>query len=469
MRLKGPSPEVRAALEKRGLEDVLEPAFRSGPRAAASLAAELEALDWKMLDRQRSRLGVPAGKPPEGLEPPPLAPPSTAGGLAVASPALEAGWEALRAGRVAVVTVAGGQASRLGFQGPKGAFPLGPVTGASLFQILAGKVRRLGELAACPLPWILQTGPGNHSETQAFFERRNFFGLPIRDLRFVCQGTFPALSPQGGLLLASPGSLFRNPDGHGGCFRALYRSGTLDWLRERGVSQVYYCQVDNPLARVGDPAFLGRHVLAHADMSVKVVEKIDPGEKVGLVVRREGRTLCIEYSDLDPRLGALRDPDGGLRFRAGNIAIHVFDLDFLERMATGGGLPLHLARKKVLALGEGLEPEIREGIKFEQFVFDALPQARTVVVQLCERAEEFAPVKNRHGIDSIDTSQGALRAQAARWAAGLFPAQEGSSANEPWEIRPGVAWGPEDLRTRKPLLRRTFGGRLLVLQRSVDP
>jgi len=433
-----------------------------------SLAAELEALDWKMLDRQRSRLVEPAGSPPKGLEPPPLAPPSTGGDRASTAQAAEAGWEALRAGRVAVVTVAGGQASRLGFQGPKGAFPLGPVTGASLFQILAGKIRRLGELAARPLPWILQTGPDNHAETRAFFERRGSFGLPSRDLRFVCQGTFPALSPEGGLLLAHPGSLFRNPDGHGGCFRALHRSGTLAWLRERGVEQIYYCQVDNPLARVGDPVFLGHHLLARAEMSVKVVEKTDPAEKVGLVVRQGGRTLCIEYSDLDPRLGALRDPDGGLRFRAGNIAIHAFDLGFLERMATGGALPLHLARKKVFALGEGPEPEIREGIKFEQFVFDALSQARKAVVQLCERAEEFAPVKNRDGNDSIATSRAAIRAQAARWAAGLRPSPAGDSAPQPWEIRPGAAWGPRDLRAREAQLERACRGRLLVLRRCVD-
>jgi len=469
MHSEGPSAEVRAALQKRGLEGVLGPASTAGPQALASLTAELQALDWEMLDRQLSCLGEAAKKPPEGLEPPPLVPPSTEGDLPATRRAAEVGWEALRAGRVAVVTVAGGQASRLGFQGPKGSFPLGPVTGASLFQILAGRIRRLGELAGRPLPWVLQTGPENHAETRAFFQRRSFFGLRPGNLRFVCQGTFPALSPQGELLLSGPGSLFRNPDGHGGCFRALFRSGGLDWLRERGIRQIFYCQVDNPLARVGDPVFLGHHLLAGSDMSVKVVEKTDPGEKVGLVVQREGRTQCIEYSDLDPRLGALRDPDGGLRFRAGNIAIHAFGLDFMERLASKGGLPLHLARKKVRALGEGLEPGIRDGIKFEQFVFDALPSARNVVVQLCERAEEFAPVKNRHGSDSIDTSRQALQAQAARWAAGLNQNREGKAFPQPWEIRPGVAWDAGDLHAQESHLRRICEGRLLVRRRPVDP
>lgn len=452
-----PPAEVLDALAARGLTGVLEPARRVGGDALARLGRELAALDWDTLDRQRRALAAGAPEPQEGLEPPELAPPSTEDRPEVRA-AAERGWQALADGRVALCTVAGGQASRLGFDGPKGAFPLGPVTGASLFQILAGQVRRLRERTGAALPWIIQTGPGNHEQTRRFFARRSFFGLGRDSVRFVCQGTLPALAPDGGLLLAAPDRLFRNPDGHGGFYRALAAAGVFAELRAAGIDLLHYSQVDNPLARLGDPVFLGLHLAAGAEMSVKVVEKTEPGEKVGLVARVGGRLRCIEYSDLPEELAAARAEDGLLRFRAGNIAIHVFDLAFAERMA-GEGLDLHLARKKVRALAADLEPVERDGVKFETFVFDALPRAERAVVQLCRREEEFAPVKNRTGNDSIATSRRALVARARAWwrAAG----GDGEPAEGPFEIFPGVAYDAADLAAERPGLGLRCGGRVV--------
>lgn len=454
-------PGLARQLQERGLEAVLEPARRAGPAALGALVRDLEAVDWTMLDRQRAALLEGPPPPPEGLEPPELLPPSlqdTPENRAAA----EAGWELLRRGGAALATVAGGQASRLGFEGPKGAFPLGPVSGATLFQILAGQVRRLRERAGWKIPWVIQTGPGNHADTEAFFEARSWFGLGRDRVRLVCQGTLPALSEEGGFLLAAPDRLFRNPDGHGGFYRALTRSGTLAWLREQGVEHLFYCQVDNPLVRMGDPVFLGHHLLQRADMSVKVVEKTDPAEKVGLVVRHEGHHLCVEYSDLSEEFCARRAADGGLEFRAGNIALHAFRLDFVEAMA-GADLPLHLARKQVRALDGHLDPVPRPGVKFETFVFDALPRAGKVVVQLADRAEEFSPVKNREGVDSIRSSREHADARARRWmeALGLRPAAAGWT-----EIEPGLALDLEDLRRRRDELELACGGRLLRRRRA---
>jgi UDP-N-acetylglucosamine/UDP-N-acetylgalactosamine diphosphorylase len=444
-----------AALSKRGLEAVWEAAQAVGGGASRRLAADLAQIDWSVYDRQRALLDADSTVDLDGIAAPELLPSSRS-----AAPghdqARTAGWDALQAGEVALVTVAGGQASRLGFNGPKGAFPIGPVTGASLFQGFAGQIARLRERAGARVPWIVQTGPGNHAETVAYFERRNYFGLR-GDLHFVCQGTLPALARDGQLLLSAPDTLFRNPDGHGGIWQALGRDGLLTRLQEAGTQTFFYFQVDNPLVPMADPVFLGYHLLANAGMSAKVISKTNPAEKVGLVVARKGRHECLEYSDLDAAMQDERAEDGSLQWRAGNIAMHAFSADFAAQMA-GTALPLHAARKRVLALNKGLLPVTRVGVKFETFVFDALPLAEHSVIQLADRDEEFSPVKNRFGVDSIATARHDLAARNLRWMerAGLPAPTPGAAV----EIAPGICLDPGDLSDRRTDLE-LLGGRLL--------
>lgn len=451
--------ELRAALQERGLTQVWVAAEALGPAAVARLESDLAQIDWETYDRQRRALLHPKDAELPEIAPPTLIAPSceTDAGH---EEAREAGEKALREGKVAILTVAGGQASRLGFDGPKGAFPLGPVSGGSLFQILAGQIHRLRSLYGCHLPWIIQTGPGNHEETQAFFERRSWFGLGKDSIHFVCQGTLPALSPKGQLLLSAPDRLFRNPDGHGGVYRALKRAGTISALRKQGIHTLFYCQVDNPLVWMGDPVFLGHHLLQGARMSVKVVEKTDPTEKVGLVVSDGERNLCVEYSDLSEEIQAERAEDGGLLYRAGNIAIHAFELDFLEEMAEAN-LPLHLAQKEIPCLGsDGVTVKPRDGVKFETFVFDALPLARHAVVQMADRAQEFAPVKNRAGVDSILTSREALDRRARTW---ISEAGISGAAAAGWiELEAGLCLQAQDLASRNGDLAWSASGRRLT-------
>ncbi len=442
------------------MESVLLPAQAAGGQALARLKQDLLGVHWDILDRQRTALAADDHHSPASFEPPPLVSASTSESPDVQE-AFECGWEALRQGRVALCTVAGGQASRLGFDGPKGTFPLGPVSGASLFHMFAGQVARLRALTGASLPWIIQTGPGNHDETRTYFKKRSFFGLPSSSVQFVCQGTLPALTAGGQFLLAQPDALFRNPNGHGGFFRAMQRTHTLAALRDSGVDLLFYCQVDNPLIRMGDPAFLGFHLLAQSNMSVKVLEKQSPEEKVGLVVLSNGRTVCVEYSDLAPELASRRAEDGGLLYRAGNLAVHVFDLDFAQTMATTD-LPLHMAHKNVQALADGLTAQRRPGVKFETFVFDALPFADKTVVQLCLREEEFAPVKNRFGLDSIATARRAMTVRARRWLETASPnfclPTSGSI-----EIAPGVALDSRDLQSQCDRLRISTSGHLVTV------
>ncbi|MGB0952224.1 MAG: UTP--glucose-1-phosphate uridylyltransferase [Planctomycetota bacterium] len=451
--------ELRAALTERGLSQVWMAAEASGPAAVATLEADLARIDWETYDRQRKAILHPKETELPEIAPPNLVAPSCEGS-AENEQARAVGERALRDGKVAILTVAGGQASRLGFDGPKGAFPLGPVSGASLFQILAGQIRRLRQVYDCRLPWIIQTGPGNHEETQAFFAKRSYFGLGQQTIHFVCQGTLPALSPKGQLLLAAPDRLFRNPDGHGGVYRALKRAGTISGLRKQGVHTLFYCQVDNPLVWMGDPVFLGHHLQQKARMSVKVVEKTDPSEKVGLVVSDGERNLCVEYSDLSEEIQAQRAEDGGLLYRAGNIAIHAFELDFLEEMAEAN-LPLHLAQKEIRCLAsDGVTTAMRDGVKFETFVFDALPLARHSVVQMAARELEFAPVKNRAGVDSILTSRQALDARARLW---ISEAAIQGAAGDGWiELEAGLCLQGADLQSRKNQVSWQTEGRRLV-------
>jgi UDP-N-acetylglucosamine/UDP-N-acetylgalactosamine diphosphorylase len=330
------------------------------------------------------------------------------------------GEEALRRGEVAALIVAGGQGSRLGFDHPKGMFPIGPVTKKSLFQIHAEKVLALSRRYGKAVPFLVMTSDATHAETEAFFRAHDNFGLTAEEVTLFQQGTMPALHlATGKLLLEAPGRLFASPNGHGGTLTALAESGLLRRLRERGIRQVFYFQVDNPLVKVADPLFLGHHLQNRAEVSSKIVPKESPEDKLGNLVLIDGRCSMIEYSDLPRDLALQTDEHGRLRIRAGSPAIHLFAVDFLERMtANQEAMPFHLARKKVPHLneqGQFVEPQRENALKFEKFIFDVLPQADRWTVVETSRGEEFEPLKNATGPDSPESVRRALGRLAADW------------------------------------------------------
>ena len=338
-----------------------------------------------------------------------------------AKEAVAAGEQALKAGKVGAVLVAGGQGTRLGFDHPKGMFPIGPVSNCTLFQILFEKLIAVGRRYGVRIPLFLMTSPATHDETVEFLAQHNRFGLPEDDLVVFCQGTMPAVDrATGKLLLAEPGALAISPDGHGGLPAALARSPAASIIRERGLKHLFYFQVDNALVTMCDPAFLGHHILCGSEASTQVVAKHDPAERVGVLAEIDGKTQIIEYSDLPAADAARRSPDGSLELWAGNIAVHVFDADFLLRMtAEAGGLPFHIAQKKVPYVDETgnlVEPKEPNALKFEKFIFDLLPAARKTLVVEVDPADAFAPVKNAPGAktDSPETVRAAILAQHAR-------------------------------------------------------
>lgn len=388
--------------------------------ARGRLLDRVEAIDFELVaalgrgETGEAKEGATAFEPPELF---PLE--RSSAEEARARAAAERGREALAAGRVAYVLVAGGQASRLGYDGPKGAFPVGPLSGRTLFAIHARRLLAATKRYAAPAPWYVMTSPGNDAATRAFFAEHDHFGLEPANVTFFSQEMLPALDDEGKILMASPESPFLAPNGHGGVLLALESSGALSDMRSRGCELVSYFQVDNPLARPVDPLFLGLHAEADAGMSSKVVEKVDPGEKVGVLGRVDGAMGCIEYSDLPAELREAREASGKLRFRAGNIAVHAFSVSFLEGLLSGNlALPWHRARKEMAVIDEDGQAVKRAGTKFETFVFDALSRSSESVTLEVERALEFSPVKNAEGSDSPATARADLCRLHASWVSG---------------------------------------------------
>ncbi len=380
--------------------------------------------------------------------------------------ARERGEDLLRAGKVAAFTVAGGQGTRLGFDGPKGTFPVTPVKRKPLFRVFAEKIRAAERVYGTSIPWLIMTSHANHDATVAFLEKNGFFGLPAENVSFFRQGRMPAVTFDGKILLEAKSSIAMSPDGHGGSLRAMVRSGIFETLRSRGIEVISYFQVDNPLVRVIDPWFIGFHSAQGSEMSSRMIPKAHPDEKVGVFCTWNGRIDVVEYSDLPEKLARATDGQGRIRFNSGNIAVHLLETSLVERVAgSGETLPFHRAKKKVPHLddaGERVSPSEPNAIKFEMFVFDAVRMAENPLILETGREDEFSPVKNATGEDSAETCLRDQLKQFARWmrAAGIdMPVDENGVPAIRIEISPLFARDEDSFREawkklpRKPEVR----------------
>lgn len=358
------------------------------------------------------------------------------------------GREALMAGKVGMILVAGGQGSRLGFDHPKGMFPIGPISDRTLYQFHFEQVLARSKQFGAPIPLYVMTSPPTHDETTQFLNEQDFFGLDPDNVRIFCQGVMPAVDDDGKLLLEERGKVFVSPDGHGGTLGAMIRSGCLDHAIERGVEHLFYGQVDNPLIQICSPALVGYHLNAESEMTSQVVRKNEPLQKVGNVVEIDGKVQIIEYSDLPESAAQQTNDDGSLRLWAGSIAVHIFSIDFLKRSGSRAEtLPFHLARKKVPYIdhsGNPVEPVAPNATKFERFIFDLLPFAKNAIVCEVDPAEGFCAVKNAPPANS-ETPQhvkDAISALHTRWL------RKAGAIVDPGlqiEINPLFATDPESL------------------------
>jgi UDP-N-acetylglucosamine/UDP-N-acetylgalactosamine diphosphorylase len=399
--------QLKEELIKCQQEHLLVEAEGWSEEQKASLLEDLRNIPWKDLGE------VSQDKAPSSVEP------SRVISLEEREERLEElmaeGQKAYVEDDVAVLMVAGGQGTRLGFAGPKGCFEIGALSGKSVYQIQSEKVLALSKELGKEVPFLIMTSPATDEPTRDFFNQHNRFGLSENQLRFFSQASVPSLTEHGKLVLSAPGELLKNPDGHGGCFTALCQSGLLEGLRSDGIEHLLYIQVDNILAPVHDPVLLGLARLENADVITKVVEKERAEEKVGLLVKIDGVDGIIEYIAMSDEQINSRDENGKLEFRWGNTAMHYWSVDFLLRNYDSGyQLPLHRS-KKPLEIYSQEETKKIEGYKHERFIFDLLPRAKVSLGLAVHRGEEFAPLKNAEGVDSPRTVNELCTEKFTRW------------------------------------------------------
>jgi UDP-N-acetylglucosamine/UDP-N-acetylgalactosamine diphosphorylase len=359
----------------------------------------------------------------------------------------ECGETLLAEGRVAALVVAGGQGSRLGYRGPKGAFPIGPISDRSLLELLTQKLRGAARRYGCRVPAYIMTSPATDAAIRDLAEANGRFGFDREDLFFFSQQQIPAVDFEGSLILERPDRIAESPDGHGASIPALLASGALEQMEERGVSTVFYCHVDNPLVRIPDPTLLGCRAILGAEVACKAVRKRDPLEGLGTLARLDGRAAVVEYTEIEEPHRSVRDGDGELVFWAGAIGVHALDLAFLRRVAGDAErlLPYHASPKRIPSVdgaGKRVEPATPNGYKLERFVFDAFPAARSLGAIEVRREEEYSPIKNAAGSASPDTARRDLVACYRRWLqAGGIALPE---ADATLEIDHSRIDGPED-------------------------
>jgi UDP-N-acetylglucosamine/UDP-N-acetylgalactosamine diphosphorylase len=363
--------------------------------------------------------------------------------------AMQAGRKALQKGQVAAFLVAGGQGSRLGFEGPKGCFKISPVKNKTLFQLHAEKILAVQKKFSTVIPWYIMTSESNNKDTIRFFRQNRYFGLKEKNVFFFRQKEMPAIDMKGRLVLERKDRIFTSPDGHGGAITLFKESGALADMKKRGVKYIFYFQVDNALVRMACPLFAGYHILEKADMSTKIVKKTDPEERVGVIAHVNGRIGLVEYSEMSKTEKYARKKNNELVYDAGNIAIHIINTGFVEKLNKAGfSLPFHKAVKNIPTFAGDVQ-----GVKFETFVFDALGYAKKSATVEVKREDEFAPVKNKEGSDSPETAVNLQIDMFGRWLelCGIkMPRDSNNKVQGKIEIAPLYALDPEELKKKIP-------------------
>ncbi len=415
--------EAVEKLSKLGQEHILRFWDELDKAQRQSLLQQIESLEERLLEKFTGMLksgAAAAPYKPGTLEPLSVIPlPQTTDDLKARHQARQIGEDAIRQGQVGTILVAGGQGTRLGFEGPKGTFPVGPITQRTLFQYHTEKLLALERKFQTTIPLYIMTSETNDQQTREFFAAHNYFGKSPDSIIFFRQGMLPPIDPSGRLFLEKKWKISMSPDGHGGLLRALQKNHLVDDMRQRGVQYLFYFQVDNALVIICDPVFIGYHILYDSEMSAKTVYKRSPEEKLGNIGRIDGKVVTIEYTELSHEEKYATNADGRLKFGQGSIAIHVFSRSFFERLTNERiELPYHLAFKKITYIdekGAQIKPDAPNGYKFEQFIFDAFPYARNVMVMETDRKQDFSAIKNAAGEDSPETARRDLSNLFADW------------------------------------------------------
>lgn len=315
------------------------------------------------------------------------------------------GEEEIKKGKLAFVTMAGGQGTRLGHKGPKGTFKL--VGNKTLFEIICDTLKISIQKYNVSIPWYIMTSRENHEETVNFFKEKNYLGYPKKDIYFFKQGELPMIGENGKLLLNKNGFVKEAADGHGGVFESIKKNGILEDMKKRKIEWVFISGVDNPLVKMVDPVFIGLSKEKNVLAAGKSLVKASPSEKVGVFCKRNGIPSVIEYTEISKELAEAVDNNGELLFGEAHVIMNMFNIKALERIGDKK-LPYHSAYKKAEYKDENGQiviPDKPNAYKFESFIFDAFSSLDDMLIMRVKREEEFAPVKNAEGEDSPTTAK----------------------------------------------------------------
>lgn len=319
----------------------------------------------------------------------------------------QAGYDAIRKGKVAALLLAGGMGTRLGLDKPKGELNVGIDKTLYLFECLIHNLMDVTSVAGNSIPLYIMTSEKNNDETIAFFEEHDYFGYPKEDVAFFVQEMAAAVDYDGKLLLEAPGRLATSPNGNGGWFSSLVKAGLLEDVHARGVEWINIFAVDNVLQRICDPAFIGATILSGKVSGSKVVRKVDAYEKMGVLCLEDGKPSVVEYYEMSKEMAESTDERGNLLYAFGVILNYIFRVDKLEEIVERH-LPVHVVEKKIPYItedGTPVKPEAPNGYKFETLVVDMIRMMDDNLPYEVAREKEFAPIKNLHGVDSLDSAR----------------------------------------------------------------
>ena len=320
---------------------------------------------------------------------------------------IEIGNNIIKEGAFAALTMAGGQGTRLGHTGPKGTYDLGLGDGKTLFEILSEDISRKSKELNAIIPWYIMTSEENNSATVEFFESKNYFGIGRENVKIFKQTTLPMLDEKGKVILESKGIIRSGANGSGGVFESLKDTGMLDDMKQRGIKWIFIGAVDNVLLKMADPLFIGFSEESGKLLASKTVLKCSPNERVGVFCKKNGRPAVIEYTEISEEMANLKDDTGSLVYGDGHMLLNIYSIKALDIFAKEK-LELHPAHKKTSFVnddGKIIIPEEPNAYKFEALIFDAFTVLDDIALLRVKREEEFAPVKNKEGVDSPETAR----------------------------------------------------------------
>ena len=318
------------------------------------------------------------------------------------------GKDAIKQGKLAAVTMAGGQGTRLGHNGPKGTYDIGLDSHKSLFELLADALKEEGKKYDVTIPWFIMTSRENNAETVEFFDKHKYFGYQKdKNIFFFIQGELPMVDTEGKILIGEDGLIKKAADGHGGIYESLVKNGMTEKMRQLGVEWVFIGGVDNCLVKMVDPVLMGIAIYKKVTVACKSIVKANTHEKVGVFCKINGHPKIIEYAELPEKMAEEVDNNGELKYGESNIMCHLYTIEAIEKISKET-LMYHSAFKKnsyIDETGKEIIPEEPNSYKFESFIFDAFEFFDEMALLRVKREDEFAPVKNREGSDSPKTAK----------------------------------------------------------------